>query len=371
MEKKIRFTKENTLAIKGIAIFFLLTYHCLSSQGRLHGADVSFWPLSRETGMLIGRCMETCVGLFAFLSVYGMTLSIKKHYSEFEFTAKESTLFSLKRYLHLVFTFLLPYFFCVGVTFFKGKGGYGDGVWKDMVDALMDILCFSHIFGTKKLITTWWYLGLEVLLIVFLPVALKLYRKYSWLMAVLFMLIGSCFIPAHQYMTKYLMVLPLGICCADGEVFERLKKYSPTGNLAFDKILKFVVYTVLILAFYRIFDSQWGRDHFEFILNGILPVLVICWAYEFLIELPVLKQFLQLVGKHSPVIFYVHTFVRSKWMPGLTYSFSHAWQILAFVLIVSLCISVFLDLVKKILHYDRITAVFTDWMISRTGMVLK
>ena len=78
METENKFTKENTLAVKGIAIFFLLTYHCLSSSERLHGAMVSFFPLSQDDAMLIARCMETCVGLFAFLSVYGLTLSVKK-----------------------------------------------------------------------------------------------------------------------------------------------------------------------------------------------------------------------------------------------------------------------------------------------------
>ena len=156
METKNKFTRENTLAVKGIAIFFLLTYHCLSSPERLHGATVNFFPLSQDNAMLIARCMETCVGLFAFLSVYGMTLSIKKKYGTFEFTAREATLFTARRYLHLVFTFLLPYIFCVGVTAVLGSRGYGDGIYRDVLDGVLDVLCVSHLFGTTKLITTWW-----------------------------------------------------------------------------------------------------------------------------------------------------------------------------------------------------------------------
>ena len=48
-KQQLRFTKNNTLAIKGIAIIFLLCYHCFSDKGRLHGAAVSFWPLSEGT----------------------------------------------------------------------------------------------------------------------------------------------------------------------------------------------------------------------------------------------------------------------------------------------------------------------------------
>ena len=57
-KQQLRFTKNNTLAIKGIAIIFLLCYHCFSDKGRLHGAAVSFWPLSEGTCLLYtSRCV--------------------------------------------------------------------------------------------------------------------------------------------------------------------------------------------------------------------------------------------------------------------------------------------------------------------------
>ena len=43
MEQTIKFTKKNTLAVKGIAISFLLCYHCFSQTARMGGAEVSFW----------------------------------------------------------------------------------------------------------------------------------------------------------------------------------------------------------------------------------------------------------------------------------------------------------------------------------------
>ena len=42
MEQTIKFTKKNTLAVKGIAISFLLCYHCFSQTARMGGAEVSF-----------------------------------------------------------------------------------------------------------------------------------------------------------------------------------------------------------------------------------------------------------------------------------------------------------------------------------------
>ena len=48
MEQTIKFTKKNTLAVKGIAISFLLCYHCFSQTARMGGAEVSFWPLPQN-----------------------------------------------------------------------------------------------------------------------------------------------------------------------------------------------------------------------------------------------------------------------------------------------------------------------------------
>ena len=67
--------------MKGIAISFLLFYHCFSKKSRMGGMYVDFAPLSREVAMMISRCMVQCVGLFAFLSVYGLTRSVKRNIS--------------------------------------------------------------------------------------------------------------------------------------------------------------------------------------------------------------------------------------------------------------------------------------------------
>ena len=96
MNVKSRFTKNNTLAMKGIAISFLLFYHCFSKKSRMGGMYVDFAPLSREAAMMISRCMVQCVGLFAFLSVYGLTRSVKKKYQSYEFSGREGTMFVLR-----------------------------------------------------------------------------------------------------------------------------------------------------------------------------------------------------------------------------------------------------------------------------------
>ena len=364
MEQTFKFTKKNTLAVKGIAISFLLCYHCFSQTARMGGAEVSFWPLSQDLAMLISRCMVHCVGMFAFLSVYGLTLSMKAKYPEYDFDGHAATLFVLKRYVKLVLTFLVPFVFCVGVTFVTDTSRYPKGMFANIISIIMDFFGLGHLFGTRMLVSTWWFLSLEILLIVFLPFVLRFYKKYSWLIVLMFLLPGSFLIAKHVHLTKYLFVVPFAVCFADQRVFERLKEWNPLKSHALSKILKFIVTTGLILALLILWNSSWGLEHFEFMLDGLIPVTIIYWAYEFLLDIPGLHQVLEFLGKYSATVFYIHTFIRALWLRDFTYSLGHAAWIWLFLMGSSILIAVFLDVVKKLIHYDRLSNAMINGIVG-------
>lgn len=370
MEELYKFTKKNTLAIKGIAITFLLLYHCFSQVSRLGGAEVSFWPLQQDTAIRICRAMVHCVGMFAFLSVYGLTLSMKSKYPEYDFDGHEATIFVLKRYVKLILTFLVPFFFCTGVTFITDTSRYKDGFCANIVSVIMDFLGLGHLFGTQMLVNTWWYLSLEILLIVFMPVVLRIYKKYSWLIVLLFLLPGSFLIEKNVHLTKYLFIVPFAVCFADQKVFERLKAYSPVKNRFAGKMLKFIFSTGILLVLLGIWNSEWGFERFEFALNGLIPTMIIYWAYEFLLDLPFLHQILEFLGKHSANVFYVHTFIRTLWLRDVTYSFGHAVLIWLFLMGSSILISIMLGIVKKWIHYDCFADCVMKYIIGWAEKVL-
>jgi len=355
MKENLKFTKQNTLAVKGIAIIFLLCYHCFSQKARLYGAEVSFWPLSEETAFMICRGMVICVGMFAFLSAYGLTLSIKSSWQDYCFSGHEAAMFVLKRYVKLFFMFMLPFFFCASLTFLTDTSRYRNGFWENMAGVVMDFFGVGQIFGTELMVNTWWFLSLEILIIVFIPFMVRFYKKYSWLIVPMILLPGSFLLEKHVHLTKYLFVVPLAVWFADRQILERLKSFSPLKNRVMGKILKFLFLTGLLLVMFRVYDTRWGILHFEFLLNGLLPVVMIWWAYEFVIELPVIRPVLEFLGKHSADIFFTHTFVRSLWMTNVVYSFRHALFIFLFLLGVSLIISFILDFIRKKLWYNQIT----------------
>ena len=111
------------------------------------------------------------------------------------------------------------------------------------------------------------------------------------------------------------------------------------------------------------------RD-FEFVLNGLIPVSVICWSYEFLINLPVIREILQFMGKHSANVFYIHSFIRAKWIGNFVYSFGHAFLIWFVLMASSIVISIFLEGIKKAVRFERLSGKITDRILGWADKIL-
>lgn len=363
-----KFTKDDTWAMKGIAILFLLCLHCISRE-RVQGLDVSFWPLSVNTANWWIGLSAQCVGMFEFLSVYGMTLSSKKQYPDLILTRKQAGISVLKRYLGLVLKFLIPFWVCFGITYGMGVHRYTNGLWKNLLSMIADILCVGNLFGIQMMVPTWWYMSLEVLLIVFLPLMLGFYKKYSWLSVGMVAIIGTMFSQrlVDGFMTKFLFVVPLAVCFADQKVFERLKAVVLFKNRILNKITKSCIAFGLIYFMCRLrelFPSD--TANFQFVLLGLIPTTLIYFFYEFIIDLPGLRQMLIFFGRHSANIFYIHSFVRGIWLKNMAYSFHSAWMIVVFVFAATLIISMFTEAVSSKSGYDRLTG---KWIKKATEML--
>lgn len=82
-----------------------------------------------------GVCGNVCL-----LSAYGLTLSIKSSWPDYQFSGHDAAMFVLKRYVKLFFMFMLPFFFCAGVTFVTGTFRYRNGFWENVAGIIMDFL---------------------------------------------------------------------------------------------------------------------------------------------------------------------------------------------------------------------------------------
>ena len=164
--------------------------------------------------------------------------------------------------------------------------------------------------------------------------------------------------------------MPLAVCFADQDVLERIRDFMIVRNKWMNKILKFAIETIVMCALFMFWYSKWGRNHFEFVLNGLIPVAVICWSYEFLINLPVIREILQFMGKHSANVFYIHSFIRAKWIGNFVYSFGHAFLIWLVLMASNIVLSIFLEGIKKAVRFERLSGKISDGILGWADRVL-
>ena len=65
----MRFSKEDTLMVKGVAILMLLFYHLFYYEPMFLEYHVNFAPFDLQSVMKTSRVFNICVSIFLFLTV--------------------------------------------------------------------------------------------------------------------------------------------------------------------------------------------------------------------------------------------------------------------------------------------------------------
>lgn len=371
----MKFSKKDTAVVKGVAIMFLLAYHCFSSVERFNGCEVNFYPLSQKAAMYICETMNICVGMFAFLSSYGLTKTIKLKNPALNMNADESVSFVTKRAVSLLGSFFLPYILCTASTLlFSGHNPYGEGV-SFVCNAFVDMLGLAGLLRTPMMIGTWWYMSFALVIIFLMPFSVQMYKKYGILLLIPFGVLPVLFVPEFRSsgeltnMTRWLLTIPLGIIFADADLLEKLKAYRISKNKIVNKIIKFAVLTAILYILIRLRTSSWGKEKFYYYISSILPVFVVYYLYEFITDIPIVSTVTGFLGKHSSNIFFMHTFIRGVWFPVFTYSFKYAALIYLFMLGASLLLSFAVEWLKKLLHWNNAVKIVAERLTKFVGKI--
>lgn len=162
------FTKNDTNAIKGIAIIMMMFHHCFLSADRYAGYDIDFSFLGEYYTVMLSSFCKICVSIFVFISGYGISLSLKR------LETKDYPLQVKKRYISLMsgFWFIYILSFVAALIFdrsilsvYKGNN-FIDGIFF----AFCDFMGLAELFGTPMMIGTWWYMSLALVIIATGPV---------------------------------------------------------------------------------------------------------------------------------------------------------------------------------------------------------
>lgn len=357
MDSKLNFTKEDTLAMKGIAILILLFHHCFLERERYEGFTVSFAPFTEDGVLYLAAFSKVCVGIFVFLSAYGLTVSMRKYCEDN--SGRISTMV-MRRLWRLLTGFWPAYFLCVVGTLLLGPEKlevYGDGALR-FVYGFLDAMGLSRILGTPMLIQTWWYMSLAIMQIFLMPILIKVYNKMGgiWLLAMSLLLPMALRLHVTD-VVRWMPIMVLGIWCVDKNVFAALKGWEPVRSKRWlSGLVKLLVALVVLCLAILGKNSEFGQKCLS-LFDLLSAVAVLMFAALFVIGIPGLRRVLIILGTYSMNMFIIHNFIRARWFQGFTYSFKYWWLILLVLVVDSLLVSAILEMLKRAIGYTR----FVKW----------
>lgn len=357
MESK--FSKTDTLNIKGIAILFMMFHHLFLSDGRYKNFEISFSPFSESVIVDVAGLFKACVGMFAFLSGYGLYLSYKN--------LKEKNRFNIVKWdaIRLIRTlsgYWLIYILCFITTYILSdlpakSYQFSQGFVKGIINMLFDFLGIRKFFGTPSLLATWWYMGAAVAFILLLPMLYELTKKFGYIPVMLVIVALPMFLRTgflggtNPY--SFIPAFMCGMMFADYMLFERIDTYIKKHN---KWLMTMLVWLVLILALvicYFLANGIRLRYVWPFVYGGI-PVVFILFGHFCLGRIKPLRAVFTFFGKYSMTIFLTHNFLRAMYLKKFIYSQGHFMKVFAALTISSLAVALIIDGFKYIIRYDKL-----------------
>ncbi len=374
MSYKHEFSLKDTNIVKGAAIMMLIFHHLFLDADRYAGFAIDFRPLTESSVNWLAYTLKICVTIFTFMSAYGMTLSLRKRTAENGMKPRICSQMVVHRLINLMSGFCLIYILVVLFgTFVMRDGRLGNlflsngvaGVWQ----ILLDLFGLAELFSTPTYLATFWYMSLAIVVILIMPMLFCLYRRFGGI-AVFGLGLALCALfPQQEHLcanlTTYLLGVITGMIAADNNWFVKLRDMRVGGSVALAKVIKFIVLTALICISVYLRYAARGKIQFS-LWEGIVPILVVSWLFEFISPVKGLNSVFAFLGKHSMNIFLIHNFFRVVWFNDFTYGFKSIWLITLVLLLISLAVSVILELLKKWLGFYKLTA----WAQKKAEQVL-
>lgn len=354
--KKQGLSKYDSLAIKGIAILFLLFHHLYCTADRFKGYDISFYPFSQDFVVGVSFILKICVSIFAFITGYGLLKSISKT----EFNRKSIFKWNVTRLVKTMsgfwFIYVIAFIATMIIDRMPVRTYFKDSITEGIFYIVNDFLGLANLLGTPTLNSTWWYMSAAIIFILMVPLVYMLSKKIGYLPVIIGLmalprLLGDGY-PGGVNAYTFIMPVIFGMIFADYNIFEKIEEHSPK-NKTVAYILHLVVFSVLIVLS-MIASAKYNRTVAWELTYGVVPVIFICFFRFCIIRIPVLKSILIFLGKHSMTIFLTHTFIRHTYLRDFTYSFGNFALIFIILLAVSTVLAVVLDYIKKLCGYDKL-----------------
>lgn len=224
-----------------------------------------------------------------------------------------------------------------------------NGIW----NMIIEFLGLGGLVGNEMLNGSWWYMSAAIVFIVITPL---LYKALTSLGSGC--VIALCFIVPRLFgylggthWLSFLLVFIFGMVFAKEELFLRWNNFVVGGTFA--NQVKFIILFALCFIGYKLYYHLPTAQYWD-IKYGVIPVLIILFAKEYVASMPMVSVVLAFLGKHSANIWLIHNFIRVYYCEVFTYSMGHFVAILIVLLLISLCISIIIEYLKRLIDYDKL-----------------
>lgn len=364
----MKFTKEHTMQMKGIAIIILLFHHCFLNAQRWATVPyeklattkgwgyypISFAPFSSHTIQYLASFSKICVAMFVFMTGYGMWVS-------YESQKKKTTMsnYIKKRMVTLMTGFLIIFVVTEILAIPTGRfiEVYGHD-FRSVVYMIIDALGLAKLLGTPLFCLTWWYMSLAIVLIMIFPFVHSIMEKYQWVVVVASIIVPrACGFGQSTDLFRYLLAYTLGMYFAQHDLLARIKEKFMEQNVA-GKLLSLIVSLIGLAVIIKCRQNAWiGWKYLDF-WDGFAAMYMIVISYIYILNGKWIVKGLGFLGKHSMNIFLIHSFYRDVFFHEFTYSFYYAWLDYIVLMAISLVTSIVLEWFKKLIRYEK----FIDWV---------
>lgn len=375
----MKFTKEHTMQMKGIAIIILLFHHCFLNAQRWATVPyeklattkgwgyypISFAPFSSHTIQYLASFSKICVAMFVFMTGYGMWVS-------YESQKKKTTMsnYIKKRMVTLMTGFLIIFVVTEILAIPTGRfiEVYGHD-FRSVVYMIIDALGLAKLLGTPLFCLTWWYMSLAIVLIMIFPFVHSIMEKYQWVVVVASIIVPrACGFGQSTDLFRYLLAYTLGMYFAQHDLLARIKEKFMEQNVA-GKLLFLIVSLIGLAVIIKCRQNAWiGWKYLDF-WDGFAAMYVIVLSYIYILNGKWIVKGLGFLGKHSMNIFLIHSFYRDVFFHKFTYSFYYAWLDYIVLMAISLVTSIVLEWFKKLIRYEK----FIDWvkrLVTKEGVTV-
>ena len=375
----MKFTKEHTMQMKGIAIIILLFHHCFLNAQRWATVPyeklattkgwgyypISFAPFSSHTIQYLASFSKICVSIFVFMTGYGMWVS-------YESQKKKTTMsnYIKKRMVTLMTGFLIIFVVTEILAIPTGRfiEVYGHD-FRSVVYMIIDALGLAKLLGTPLFCLTWWYMSLAIVLIMIFPFVHSIMEKYQWVVVVASIIVPrACGFGQSTDLFRYLLAYTLGMYFAQHDLLARIKEKFMEQNVA-GKLLSLIVSLIGLAVIIKCRQNAWiGWKYLDF-WDGFAAMYVIVISYIYILNGKWIVKGLGFLGKHSMNIFLIHSFYRDVFFHEFTYSFYYAWLDYIVLMAISLVTSIVLEWFKKLIRYEK----FIDWvkrLVTKEGVTV-